>query len=269
MRLIYFIIVVLLVNNSYANTSATEDRIIELSTLDNQRVAITGPALSIRFGNAVMIKAFYTSSDDTTVLGGSFLATCDGKWISRRISAGLIKKKSDEWNPVRWESVFRDKWEDEGDVIEMIPWSHSQQVIASPLKEHLTKICEGAIPEIPNRLLTAESMPVDKNQKYRFYSIVSGTVAKNNGVIDIWERTTEMRFYKKDAPSKRTGDFTLYRASYDCKNNKVGATDFNVYKANALLSKRQSTGANVVMRDAIPGTIAFSTLQLACKLYGD
>lgn len=268
MKYLCFIFAALFSGAAYANDLSTDNSIIDLGVLEGERVAITGPALSVRFGNSVMVKAFYKRSESQIVRATSFLAQCDGKWISHRIHVDIFKDSDSNWNPLEWESKTREAWiEDIGSPVDFVPWLHSRSIIAAPLKHHLKAICEGAIQELPNRLLKIRN-DKPKRDKYLIHSIVSGTATRKNDVVEIWQSEAEM-LIRKDGRSNKTGNQTLFKGIYDCKNKTIGAYDFIEYRTGSDMPKQPRSKSKPTLESAVPGTHGFNTLQLVCLMYGD
>lgn len=263
------------------HANAQAGSFVELVTQGEERLAVTGPALSMRIGNGVLLRGFSWKVSGSLATSGRLLASCRGLWISDFFDGDVHEAKG-RWDLALWQRDAR------GREVEILSfpiglgsWATSELTISTPLRSKIEGICRSSSAEPRNLYLPVSSAVPDKSGVIRVSAIVTGTAVRKENVIDVWLRTTEFvtetikvnnePFIVDGVEQKRrvaNGNYEMKRSTYDCKNRQIGASQVVYYKSDGTNSTDSIDRTRLRLSDVTPNSVGEAELDAVCMLYG-
>lgn len=254
---------------------------VELTAQGEERLAVTGPALSMRIGNGVLLRGFSWKPNGSWAISGRLLASCRGLWLSEFFDGDIHEAKG-RWDLPLWQREAR------GREVEILSspigfrsWAASELAVALPLRSKIDGICKSASAEPRNSYLPVSSATPDKSGVIRVTAIVTGTAVRKENIVDAWLRTTEFiteavklndePFVIEGVEQKRrvpNGNYQMQRAMYDCKNRQLGVYQVVYYKSDGTNSSESIDRQKMRLSDATPNSVGEAELDAVCMLYG-
>jgi hypothetical protein len=264
---------------TFANAQAS--LFIELGTLGEERVAVTGPQFAMRVGNGVLLRSFSWKTGATFANSARLLASCRGQWLSDQFDHDMHEARIG-WKPPAWQKEAREREVEVLSIpIELKSWAASDLDLAIPLRPKIEAVCKSASAEPRNVFLPVSSSVPDKSGVSRVSAIVTGTVARKEGLVAVWLRTSEflwetikvnnVAFVVDGVEQKRrvaNGNYDMRRVSFDCKARQIGTHQMVSYKSEGTNTSDILQGRLFSMSDVTPNSVGEAELDAVCMLYG-
>jgi hypothetical protein len=254
---------------------------VDLGVVDGYRISVTGGSLSMRIGNGVLMRYFSWKQGDAFASSERFIASCRGQWLSSAFD-GDFHDGVAGWTPTTWNSQAKSReTQIHPFAVSLDSWAQSDLGFAPALRPKVDGICRSASAEPRNFFVPVSASVADKNDMVRISAIVTGTAVRKDHIVDVWLRSTEFKLDpmmldgkplivggKEQKVRTATGNYSMSRAAYDCKNRTMGTYQIVTYLKDGSNSTDSVPREKLRFSDVTPNSVGEAELDAVCMLYG-
>jgi len=239
-----------------------------------QNLAVTFGPESYRVGKGVLFTLHQRLNEDLEdYIVSAYIASCDGSWVSNQVKVEVLSEADENLRAQQLKMLTRLQSPISGPP-DLFEWSEPDAPLRG-LRDQVMRLCKTSRP-IPRNLL----IPVASTEVVA-YSVVSSTVVRKGGVIDLW---TEMSNFRQEPMvfngkpfiqdgkevlhSVFTGGKTMRRESINCADRTSAVSTAVFYESGAKDPETVDVPKNrLQFKEQVPNSIGEIMVDFVCKVF--